>query len=159
MRRDEPTPYISLQLPIDPLIDSDHCQAISEHLENHGSPWEYKLATKDLADQIPDEPGLYMFVWNPALRLVCDDDARVFFRYVLYIGQAGAEAASKNTLRSRYQTEYANYLDKDPRLLWEQGIARKRHERLLKYLAVSPLEYWWSLIEDKEYLFISNAGY
>lgn len=153
LRRDEPTPYIPLELPIDPLVNSEHCDTISQALQDEGSPWECKLATPGLGDLLPERPGLYMFLWHPAVRLICDSRPPISFRYVLYVGQAGAKGGSKNTLRARYRGEYAKLVARDPKQLWSAVAPRDRKERLLRFLALSPLEYCWCIIDDTDVLF------
>jgi hypothetical protein len=147
----EPTPYLQLKLPVDPLIDERHCQQISESLRLAGKDWECRKATPTLWKQLPTKPGLYMFVWRPSLsfRLAADPDRPVIPPYILYVGQAGGK--SNNNLRGRYKGEYAHYVGADPSVLWSTDTGRQvRQERLQRYLTIVPLEYWWSVIEDRD---------
>jgi hypothetical protein len=131
------------------LIDDIQCGALSEMLSEIGSEWEIRAAQPDLYYQLPMQAGLYMFVWNPALRFTAAVTPRERrFPWVLYIGQAGANSSS-NTLRSRYKSEYAKLLNGDPGELFSRHMPTNRDERMSRYLRLRPLEYWWKEIADQ----------
>ena len=71
------------------MLDAMHCRMITESLHDLGSVWEIRTAQPDLYLQLPMLPGIYMFVWNPDLKLTTAVDPKVrTFPWVLYIGQA-----------------------------------------------------------------------
>jgi hypothetical protein len=119
----EPSPYMQLRLPVDPLINDDHCEQISAALQSVCSDWERRTATTTLWKQLPAAKGLYMFVWRPRLQLRFADDPgkAVSPPYILYIGQAGGNPASSNTIKSRYKGEYSKYVEKNPEILWDSS--------------------------------------
>ena len=152
LHHNEPSPYVQLRLPVNPLIDETHCNEISRALQTFGKDWEVTKATPTLWKSLPAKCGLYMFVWCPPLtfRLARDPARLVSAPYILYIGQAGG-GASRNTLKSRYKGEYANYVGADPAQLWETDTGPDaRASRLRRYLTLAPLEYWWCAIDDKD---------
>jgi hypothetical protein len=131
------------------LLDNSHCQMVSESLRALGSDWEIRAAQPDLYYQLPMRSGLYMFVWNPDLKLTVADGPKIrTFPWILYIGQAGA-GSSTNTLRDRYKSTYAKLLSGDPNQLFASGAPANRYERLSRYLRLRPLEYWWKEIPDQ----------
>lgn len=147
----EPTPYMQLRLPVDPLVNDTHCEQISASLMSLCSDWERRVATESLYKQLPAKRGLYMFVWRPKLELrFAEDPARtVSPPYILYVGQAGGNASSNNTIRSRYQGEYAGYVGASPEVLWDSRPPVGRKEKLRRFLSLCPLEYWYCTIEDQ----------
>ena len=125
------------------LIDGSHCQAISKVLHDIGAKWERALATPTLGESLPNERGIYMFVWCPKLVLEFDGPPHRFQpTWVLYVGKAGIEGGTHDTIRQRYVSEYAQYVGGDPGCLWDVPTADDRHARLSRYLSVRPLEHW-----------------
>ena len=126
------------------LIDIDHCEAISKMLHNVGARWERSAATATLGDSLPEERGLYMFVWCPKLTLEIENPNGTFSpSWVLYVGKAGVEGGTQDTIKHRYVSEYSRYVSGDPSCLWEQASVDDRHSRLGRYLALRPIEYWF----------------
>jgi hypothetical protein len=126
--------------------------SLNEILKQGGRQWERRMATANLWQQLPNSPGLYMFLWLPGLEfLVADGTGPVPWRFpcVLYVGEAGA-GQSKNTLRGRYKGEYSKLVDGDPEQLWTSRPRerRSRAELLKHYLTLFPLEYWFLEIDD-----------
>jgi hypothetical protein len=122
---------------------------ISEVLQDVGSAWEIRTAQPDLYHHLPMGPGLYMFVWHPALRFAGAHTTNArSFPWVLYIGQAGG-GSSNNTLRDRYKNEYSKLLNGDPGELFARDAPANRNERMQRYLRLRPLEYWWTEISKK----------
>jgi hypothetical protein len=110
------TAVMSLQL----LLDAAFCMNVSQELAKGGRAWEVRRATPDLWTQIPDKPGLYMFVLTPNLRLkVAYPETETNLPRALYVGKAGS-ASGSGTLRARYRTEYKNYVSCDPDRLWDR---------------------------------------
>lgn len=61
----------------------------------------------------------------------------------------GRHVGGKNdTIKHRYMTEYSKYVGKDPSCLWDSHAPRDREEKLARYLALRPLEYWFLQIPD-----------
>ncbi len=90
-----------------------------------------------------------MFVWRPLLTLEIDNPPQTFRpSWVLYVGKAGEEGGTHDTIQHRYVSEYSKYVGKDPSCLWENSSLDDRHARLGKYLSVRPLEYWFLLMES-----------
>lgn len=143
-----PSPSVPLQLPVDPLMNTAHCQAIAEHLVEIGGVWEQRKATQTLWREIPACKGLYMFVWRPSFsfHMAHPQGSTYAPSSVIYIGQAGYN--SSNTLRQRYKSEYSKYLSEEPAILWEEVDRETRADRLRRYLQLRPLEYWYTEIDD-----------
>lgn len=132
------------------LLDDEHCRMISDILRDVGSAWEVRTAQPDLYQQLPMGPGLYMFVWHPALQLMGAYEATArSFPWILYIGQAGG-GSSNNTLRDRYKNEYSKLLNGDPGKLFASNAPVNRSDRMKRYLRLRPLEYWWTEIADQQ---------
>ena len=123
---------------------------ITQELAAVGQAWEIRRATPDLWQQIPDKPGLYMFVFSPHLRLnMARPEAQIGLPRAIYVGRAGS-ASGSGTLRARYRTEYRNYVCSDPDRLWEDVPSSERKYLLKKYLNLWPLEYWYLEIAKRE---------
>ncbi|MFN2505376.1 MAG: hypothetical protein ABR540_14325 [Acidimicrobiales bacterium] len=146
-QRDEPTPFLDLQLPLLRLLDVPYCESVNKKLVEVAGEWEVMVATERAADRLPAEPGLYMFVWRPPLRFKSPAKPDSF-AYILYVGKAGAEQ-SDSTIKKRYR-EYARYLAGEPDLLWREPLVRDRRNLFGRYLKLEPLELWYTVIPDRQ---------
>lgn len=152
--RDEPSPVLHTEWPILRLLDRPGSKTLAEDLRVTAEPWESKEATERLWEILPDSPGLYMFVWRPWFRfnvadtLNVDDSKPDSVSQILYIGQAGAsDGTGGSTLKQRYKS-YSKHIRGDPRELWAPGLPMTRPQ-LSRYLALRPLEYWFTVVEDR----------
>jgi hypothetical protein len=126
------------------LIDINHCIEISKILHNVGARWERNIATPTLGSSLPTEKGIYMFVWCPSLTLEFETSPHTFRpSWVLYVGKAGVEGGTHDTIQHRYQSEYCKYVGSDPSCLWDEPAVDDRETRLARYLSVRPLEHWF----------------
>lgn len=146
--RTEAGPSLDIRLGIAPMLDVPAHRVLQDDLEKHASLWEHALAVESLGDALPDEAGLYMFVWRPSISLAMADDTRIGFHQVLYIGQAGGSGQRGNTLRNRYR-DYKKHLRGNPEHLWTEKPPTTRAGRLTHYLALRPLEFWFATVEDR----------
>ena len=141
--------HLNFSLPVHTLIDAVHCSSISKLIHRNGAMWERHLATPTLGESLPDKKGLYMFVWKPQLKLEVENPRHTFQpSWVVYVGKAGIDGGTHDTVRHRYQTEYSKYVGKDPSALWSSAASDSRHERLSRYLTLRPLEYWFLPVMD-----------
>jgi hypothetical protein len=150
--RDKPSPTLSVEWALLRLLDGNGTNVLTQDLEDLCDPWEVFDATASLTDMLPDKPGLYMFVWRPLFRFSLAEVSPEAgpqkpdsVSQILYIGQAGDN--SSHTLRNRYKS-YRNYLTADPSSLWDSAGRFSRSE-LMRYLTLRPLEYWFTVIEDR----------
>lgn len=148
--RDDGSQLLRIHLPVDKLLDAERCDSLSADIRTFcGSDgWEVRKATSSLGRYLPDECGLYMFVWKPHLTVplaVGHEDRRLWF--VIYVGQAGGDGGS-GTLRSRYTSEYRKYVAKDPERLWANDEPVDREGRLGCFLNLEDLEYWFVASTD-----------
>jgi hypothetical protein len=132
------------------LMDSNNLERFNGILCSSGYKWERKVAVNSIGDSIPDERGIYMFVWCPILKFqFCDPSDHVKQLYFpIYIGKAGTENGTKDTLKHRFLREYKNYVGNDPINLLSSEHQNDRKERLEKFLSVRPLEYWYLVIPN-----------
>lgn len=135
---------LDLELPLSYQLDQEYCSALSSELPG---TWEARRATKGLWRTLPEECGIYMFVFQIPFQLTAEG-GKINPSYVLYIGRAG-DANSRRTFRDRYKGEYDKYIEGDPAALWENKPINSRSEKLKKYLTIYPLEYWFYRIEDR----------
>ncbi|MFB6822670.1 hypothetical protein ACFCXA_13880 [Streptomyces virginiae] len=142
------SPALEIQLGITPMLDVPAHQLLQDDLKRHASPWEKLTAVESIADSIPDEPGLYMFVWRPAIKLAMADGSEGGFHHVLYIGHAGGAGQLGNTLRNRFR-DYRKHLRGNPEDLWTREPPTTRAGRLTHYLALHPLEFWFAIVDDR----------
>ena len=155
--RDETTHPISFEPSLERLMDSNECLILTDILHDAGLKWERKPATSTLWSMLPDERGLYMFVWCPVLVFHCAnrDDTSVTdyepLRWVLYVGKAGIEDGQSDTLKQRYKNGYSKYVGQDPSPLWNKRPTEntRREELLARYLTVRPLELWYLVLENE----------
>src|SRR4051812_45987875 len=112
--RDEPLDPLYFAPSVDLLMDVEHCFTIDRMVHDSGERWERLKAVPTLSSQIPDESGIYMFVWTPniALRFAAPPKVERLF-WILYVGKAGGTEVQEGTIRSRYQSEYRKYVGKD----------------------------------------------
>jgi hypothetical protein len=150
--REEDSPALVIEAGITRMLDSAAHRVLQGDLETMATPWQVFPVTDKLAGDLPDSPGLYMFVWRPGFRLRLDSsfgaDTAGTFPMILYIGQAGGSPQGENTLKKRYGG-YRKHLKGDPEHLWTQSEPRMRAERLTRYLSLGPLEYWCAVVEDR----------
>lgn len=146
--RDEPLESLYFAPSIDLLMDAEHCVTVDQMAHGSGARWERLKATPTLASQIPDETGIYMFVWRPniALRFSAPPETERLF-WILYVGKAGGPDSPNATIRNRYQSEYRKYVGRDPSCLWSGPSPDTRELRLARYLTLRPLEFWYLPIE------------
>ena len=144
--RDRDSPMLSVDLALQRLLDTSDCRALQDTLTAVGGSWEAHTASERLYENLPSQPGVYMFVWRPPFYFDVDAGRRSFdLTQVLYVGRAGG--TSQNTLRERYK-DYRKYLRGDPAQLWEDGEPLTRPARLTRYLTLRPLEYWFMVIDQ-----------
>lgn len=142
--RFEPATPLQFQPCIELLIDGDFCKGIDKIIHEAGTTWERRIAVESLGTSLPDERGLYMFVWRPELTFrfsAAPQTERPC--WALYVGKAGTEDGTKDTIRQRYLSEYSKYVGRDASCLWDAKDAVERHDRLARYLTLRPLEYWF----------------
>jgi hypothetical protein len=148
--REEDSPALPIEVGLLRMLDTDSCQQLDQDLREFASPWEVHQATESLTSALPDEPGLYMFVWRPQFQFQIDGrPASGSFPQLLYVGQAGASKADYgNTIRRRYK-EYRRYLRANPESLWADSEPKTREQRLSCYLPLRPMEFWCSTVTDR----------
>ncbi|MDX2391814.1 hypothetical protein NJL88_17505 [Streptomyces sp. DK15] len=142
------SPALEFQLGITPMMDVPAHRVLQDDLSRLASPWERLSATESIVNAIPDEPGLYMFVWRPSIKLAMADRTEGRFHQVLYIGHAGGAGQLGNTLRNRYR-DYRKHLRGNPESLWTREPPTNRDDLLTHFLALRPLEYWFATVEDR----------
>ncbi|TXJ76503.1 hypothetical protein E2C11_22430 [Streptomyces lavendulae] len=148
--REEDSPALQVELGLLRMLDTESCKQLTQDLEEFASPWEIHRATEDLASVLPDEPGLYMFVWRPAFQFqVGSTPTHGSFPQLLYIGQAGASNTDYgNTIRQRYK-DYRRFLRGDPESLWTDNEPTSRDQRLARYLTLQPMEFWCATMQER----------
>lgn len=146
--RDESiTHSLNFRPSLERLLDSHHCQQLGK-IFHQTSKWERRKAVEGLGPSLPDQRGVYMFVWRPDLLLPFAAGQPEHLSWVLYIGKAGLDTGHKDTIQTRYVTEYGRFVGGDISALWDKHAPRERKERLERYLALRPLEYWFLLLDD-----------
>lgn len=148
--REEDSPALPIEVGLLRMLDADNCQQLDRDLREFASPWEVHQATENLASALPDEPGLYMFVWRPQFQFQVDSrPSHGSFPQLLYVGQAGASKSDDgNTIRQRYK-EYRRYLRANPESLWTDSEPKTREQRLSRYLPLRPMEFWCTTVADR----------
>lgn len=144
----ERSPALAFELGIGPILDEAAHQVLRNDLQTHATPWEKLQATDGLAASLPDDPGLYMFVWRPTFGLTMSDGTESKFHQILYIGQAGGAKQQGNTLRNRYK-DYRKHLRGNPEDLWVAEPPTTRAGRLTHFLTLRPLEFWFTTVGDR----------
>lgn len=150
--QDAASPTLSVSWSLSRLLDRDLCAQLMTDLRSHGSPWEVQLATEHAWEMIPEEPGLYAFVWRPNFSLeVAEHQYPGGLAQVLYIGKAGADDRGRPTtgnLRLRYK-QYVKHIAGDPACLWTAPEPKTRPQRLDHYLKLRPLEIWFTIVSQR----------
>lgn len=114
--------------------------------------WTVMEATTGLADHLPDQSGLYLFIWRIPFPMPTQRDPAMCFRAVLYVGQAGAQHDT-GTLKKRYAAEYATIINRSPIAIWNSDMS-SRASRLAKLLSLRHLEYWYTVTPAREHLLL-----
>ncbi|WP_084533443.1 hypothetical protein [Nocardia fusca] len=149
--REEDSPALPIEVGLLRMLDAASCTQLDDDLREFASPWEVYEATGNLASSLPDEPGLYMFVWRPQFAFAVDGrpSSHGSFPQLLYVGQAGASRTGDgNTIRRRYK-EYRRYLRASPEALWTDTEPITREQKLSRYLPLRPMEFWCTTISDR----------
>ncbi|MEV4786607.1 hypothetical protein AB0K53_14345 [Streptomyces tuirus] len=155
--REDDSPALMILAGLTRMLDAEAHKVLEDDLQSMAKPWEVFDARDNIGDQIPDDPGLYMFVWRPGPRHRVTTPGGTFeegtFPYILYIGQAGGTQRngsndSSNTLRKRFK-DYKRHLNGDAENLWTRQEPRRRAGRLSHFLPLGPLEFWCSSMEDR----------
>ncbi|TWT50976.1 hypothetical protein Pla22_37200 [Rubripirellula amarantea] len=151
--RDEPAACLEFQPRIEKLVDFEHCRQICDFVHGFEAKWERHVATSSLHTTLPRERGVYMFVWRPPFEFAFDPNGKECVNYILYVGKAGIENGTTDTIRDRYYSEYRKFVNCDPNTLWDRTADTTREQRLRKFLNLRPLEFWMlplPLIDAKE---------
>lgn len=154
--RDAPSPTLPIDWALLRLLDKNHCDQLAADLRVAApGGWEVHPAGETLERVLPDEPGLYMFVWRPWIRFELDPSGTQQLLQILYVGLAGAKRfegdPNSNTIKSRFKG-YKTYLRADPKNLWSRFEPQSREQTLSRYLTLRPLEYWFATITDADLL-------
>lgn len=146
--RDAPSPSLRVEWALLRLLDRGHCKQLEEDLAEMAEAWEIHVATESLWNTLPDEAGIYLFVWRPHFSFeVAERRKPGSLSQVLYVGRAGGES-SNGTLAKRYKS-YRKAVASPPASLWDAEPPRKREQLLERYLSLRPLEYWCAVAKDK----------
>jgi hypothetical protein len=146
-RRDQPSPVLTIEVPLLRLLSAVECDHLTRSLGEEAGVWEVATATERLWETLPDSPGLYMFVWCPTLRLsMAAGGHSGRLPYILYVGQTGGRGGPM-TLRQRYK-HYLRYLAGGAEQLWTEPLVRTRESLMNRFLKLRPLEFWYSVAPD-----------
>jgi hypothetical protein len=146
-RRDEPAHLLQFAPCVERLLDGDLCESVVRIMQSLGVCWERYPAHDALDSQLPDERGVYMFVWRPRIAFAFSTSYQQSLPWILYVGKAGTAGGVADTLPVRYRT-YRRYIGKSPSSLWDRIPPKTREERLSRYLTLRPLEYWFVTVEE-----------
>lgn len=141
--RDELASTLEFSPRIEKLVDLEHCQQIQKFVHGQGIKWERRPALASLGHSLPNERGLYMFVWTPKFAFEFDTGTKEAVNWILYVGKAGITDGKCDTIKNRYMSEYRHYVGCNPSSLWESVIVENREQRLKKYLNLWPLHFWY----------------
>jgi hypothetical protein len=113
--------------------------------------WERRRVVENMPS-LPKVRGLYMFVWAPPLTLMqeCGKQSHVV-SWVLYVGKAGVDGGTHDTIKDRYASEYKKYVSTSANVLWQSKTSDHsavRAERMKKFFSLQPLDFWFLPMED-----------
>lgn len=146
-RRDEPAPPLHFAPALERLLDTGLCDSVAHIMKSQGLCWERYSAYDTLDTQLPSERGVYMFVWRPRITFTFSANHQQTLPWILYVGKAGTVGGVADTFPVRYK-QYRRYLGRSPDVLWDPTPARTRDEKLSRYLALRPLEYWFMRVAE-----------
>lgn len=153
--RDFASPVLTVDWALLRLLDQQGSQILQDDLRENGQPWEVLAATEHAWEAIPEQPGLYVFVWRPWFSFdIAEQQRPGDLTQVLYVGKAGASdqgQPSSGNLRQRYRS-YLKHLRAEPGELWSRTEPRTRTQLLDRYLALRPLEYWFTVVPDPQHV-------
>jgi hypothetical protein len=135
--RDEPAPILEFHPYVEHLLDSGYCKHLDRIIHESEARWERRKAVDNLGASLPDVKGIYMFVWTPDFCFRFDTQpTSERTNWVQYVGKAGTQTGTHDTIKNRYIDEYHKYVGKDPSGLWSREPAVTREERLSRYLTL-----------------------
>lgn len=138
-------PSLVFEIPPDRLINKEFSDNLCDDVFNK-MKWEVLVASQSIVNRIPETPGIYMFIWKPYFKLI-NDKGSCEFRYVLYVGQANSETSN---LRTRFRSDYYDFIKNCPDSIWDKIEYENREQRLKKYLNLWELEYWFCSITNSD---------
>jgi hypothetical protein len=138
---------LDFELPLSFQLDNEYCKLLADEIKGINPYWEVRKATKTLWRTLPNDCGVYMFVFQSPLSMKAEN-SEIRPQHVLYVGRAG-DSNSQRTLKDRYKGEYSKYIGENPAVLWSDQPCKTRQERLKKYLTIHPLQYWFFSIDDR----------
>lgn len=141
--RDELAPLLEFCPRIEKLVDLDHCVQIQTFVHSQGAKWERRSAVPSLGESLPNEQGVYMFVWTPNFKFEFDNGRCEAINWIVYVGKAGVVDGKSDTIKNRYLSEYRHYVGCNPSLLWDSTVTECRKQRLERYLNLWPLSFWY----------------
>lgn len=139
--RNEVAAPLTVSVPIHALIDKSYCLAVKDGLSEAGGEWQAFTATPNVADLLPNKPGLYMFLWEPYFGVKLEQ-GDYHFKWCLYVGKA-----EHTSIQNRFRNEYQAYVQGDPSNLY-QSSGNNRKDLLRKYLCLQPLRLWCLEVEN-----------
>lgn len=149
--RDAESPVLTVDWALLRLLDEAGSRHLQADLRTSGQPWEVVMAEEHAWEMVPEESGLYMFVWRPWFTFDVADNRRTGdLSQVLYVGKAGADDRGQPTashLRERCRS-YRKHLRGAPANLWSRSEVRTRPQLLDRYLPLRPLEFWFMVVPE-----------
>ena len=139
---------VKVELPIHFLLNSRFSGLVKEDLAKYGTNWEKRDVREGMYQTLPDLGGLYLFVWRPVPGLIKTDFGSFDFPTVLYAGKA------EISLRNRYKSEYEKHVEEATLEAFWTGTAEneKRIEKLRRFFSLKPLEFWFTVIEERSHI-------
>lgn len=135
------SPKLPFKISIDANIDRDYCDGLVEDFREVSSGWHSLDVTPNMSIQIPDKPGLYMFIWRSCLSLRMKEGDSKNLEWCIYVGKAG------KSLRARFDGEYGRHISGDPSQLWNKNLS-SREEKIRTYMTLRPLTYLYAEVSD-----------
>lgn len=124
---------------------------LSNDLSAVASPWESYPLGANIFQLLPEEPGLYMFVWKPSALRFRTDSNTLYFNKVLYLGKASV------SLKDRFRNEYRRIIEAaSPELFWDDAGVDSREMRLRRIFSLTPIDIWFCRVAVNNVNLIDN---
>ena len=137
--------------PIEFVQNEDFYTLLYNDLAAVASPWESYPLGQNVFQLLPEEPGLYMFIWSPNALKFQTDTVPLEVLKILYVGKASV------SIKERFRSEYRRILEAaSPSYFWEESALESRELRLKRLLSLSPIDIWFCRVSKNNVSCIDN---
>lgn len=131
-------------IPVDHFNDDGFWQCLIDDISSIGSGWEFVQGVVcDSHVLIPDDKGIYLFIWTPDSEIKTNTSS-INFNSVVYIGSSVTPEVG---MKSRFTGEYSKILGKYVDVHWTKKDLLNRSDRIKKVLNLGRLTFAFNVMK------------